>query len=329
VTIRFQYGEPDKITTDSSGNKETKEWWYWKKGISFKFEKLDTGWNLINSDEFPPMTDEASSYKTTESNQNQDDTIYYTFDRNIWSINADGTSRKWVAQGTHPTTTSDGEKMLLVDTNGNIYLIEPKSESPGKMVVGRRKAGFQPAISNNGKAVVYTQKIEGNRRIVLKDLEKNEENTLPIASLDLYYPTWSFDDTLIAYSASAVDDQQNLNRDIYYYDLTSRQIERLTMNPLDEFEPAWSLNHNKTILYCRVEGEHSQIWMVNFDDKGKPVERQLTKFGGQNPAWSPKGDRIIYENNSQLWTIKSDGSDEKPIIINDEPIFGLDPFWTR
>ncbi len=68
---------------------------------------------------------------------------------------------------------------------------------------------------------------------------------------------------------------------------------------------------------------------MRFDDDGKPVEHQLTKYGGRNPAWSPGGDKIVYENNAQLWAISPDGSGEAPLTVDDEPIFGLDPFWVR
>jgi len=30
-----------------------------------------------------------------------------------------------------------------------------------------------------------------------------------------------------------------------------------------------------------------------------------------------------------LWTINPDGLKEEPILIDNEPVFGLDPFWTR
>jgi Tol biopolymer transport system component len=83
------------------------------------------------------------------------------------------------------------------------------------------------------------------------------------------------------------------------------------------------------LVFCRSEGDHSQLWIASFDANGKPSERQITKYGGHNPAWSPEGDRIIYENNAQLWTVKPDGKDESPILVNDEPVLGLDPFWTR
>ena len=83
------------------------------------------------------------------------------------------------------------------------------------------------------------------------------------------------------------------------------------------------------LVYCRAEDDHSQLWIASFDDAGKSTERQLTKYGGRSPSWSPTGDAIVYESNAQLWTIKPDGSDEAPIVVNDKPVFGLDPFWAQ
>ena len=129
-------------------------------------------------------------------------------------------------------------------------------------------------------------------------------------------------------------------RDIYYYDLISGRTERVSTSPLDEFGPAWSPlgfgnagesspGVKRALVYCRAEGGHAQLWIVSFDNDGKTVERQLTTYGGRDPSWSPAGDKIIYENNVQLWTIKPDGSDESPIIVDGEPVFGMDPFWTH
>ena len=149
--------------------------------------------------------------------------------------------------------------------------------------------------------------------------------------MDLYHPAWSSDDEMIAYSALSPtsSDQRDFNRDIHYYNLTTGRIQWVSTGPLDEFEPAWSPKDKQTLVYCRAEGEHSQLWIANLDTDGKSVERQLTKYGGRSPAWSPEGDKIVYESNAQLWTINPDGSGETPIIVDDAPVFGLDPLWTR
>jgi Tol biopolymer transport system component len=155
---------------------------------------------------------------------------------------------------------------------------------------------------------------------------------VPGLNTDASYPSWSSDGELLAYSASSTvkSDQTNtLNRDIYYYDIIAKMTEKVSTSPQDDFDPAWSPGELKMLVFCRSDGNYSQLWLASFDAYGKPSERQLTKYGGLNPAWSPDGDKIIYENNAQLWTVNLDGTNENPILLNDEPVFGLDPFWTR
>jgi hypothetical protein len=338
-SIRFWYGEPDDIHIDGSEDPPVQKWRYWDKGVVFTFQETDAGWNLIDTYEFDPT--EARQYvqppreesRTPQPEKDSSgETIYYTFDRIIWAMDTDGANRRRIALGANPTATLDGNMLFFVDANGSMYLIETGNGSSPKLVLGERRGGVQPAISNNGKILAFTRESGGYNQVILKNLDTREESALPVADMDTYNPAWSPDDELITYSASPAfsSDQPDRNRDIYYYDLVAKRTERVSTSPLDEFDPAWSPAADKrALVYCRAEGAHAQLWIVDFDAQGVPTERQLTKSGGSNPAWSPQGSKIIYENNAQLWTINPDGSEEAPIDLAGGPIFGLDPFWTR
>ena len=338
-SIRFWYGEPDDIHTDSSEDHPVQKWRYWDKGVVFTFQETDAGWDLIDTYEFDPA--EAKQYvqppkEESETPQPERDssgeTIYYTFDRIVWAVDPDGANRRRIALGANPTATLDGNRLFFVDANGSMYLIEIGKGSSPKLVLSERRGGTQPAISHNGKVLAFTRESGGYNQVILRNLETREESALPVADMDIYNPTWSPDNELIAYSASPAfsSDQPGRNRDIYYYDFVAKRTERLSASPLDEFDPAWSPAADKrALVYCRAEGAHAQLWIVDFDAQGKPNESQLTKYGGRNPAWAPQGSKIIYENNAQLWTINPDGSEEAPIDVAGEPVFGLDPFWTR
>ncbi len=327
-SIRFRYGEPGSIYKGDSIDRNTQEWWYWSKGLAFTFEETDAGWNLIDTYEFTPTDPETEQSGTEE---NPDGMLYYTFDKSIWAVDADGTNRRWIAQGTRPTATLDGSNLLFIDTSGDIYRVGMGNDLSDELVLSRREAGLEAAMSHNGKAVAFTQDSgRGYRQMILKNLDTGEGSALPVGVKDLYDPAWSHDDELVAYSATPPSDNPlERNRDIFYYDLLNGRTERVSTSPMDEFAPAWPPLDRRSLVYCRAEGEHAQLWIVKFDADGKPTERQITKYGGQNPAWSPKGDKIIYENNAQLWTINPDGSEESPLVIDDEPIFGLDPFWVQ
>jgi hypothetical protein len=338
-SIRFWYGEPDDIHTDDSEDPPVQKWRYWDKGVVFTFQETDAGWNLIDTYEFDPA--EARQYvqppeeelKTPQPEQDSSrETIYYTFDRIIWAMDPDGADQRRVALGVDPTATLDGERLFFVEESGSMYLMEIGNGSSPKLVLSEGRGGVQLAISHNGKVLAFTRESGGYNQIILKNLDTLEESALPVADMDVYNPAWSSDDELIAYSASPAfsSDQPDRNRDIYYYDLVAKRTERVSTSPLDEFDPAWSPSLDKrALVYCRAEGAHAQLWIVDFDAQGVPTERQLTKYGGRNPAWSPQGNKIVYESNAQLWTINPDGSEEAPIAATGEPIFGLDPFWIR
>jgi len=321
--IRSYYGDPDSVydTGDT-----TQEWWYWTKGIAFTFEKTDTGWDLIDTYEFNPK--DTSSKKQT-NRENSKGTIYYAFDGNVWAIDADNTNKRWIAFGDQVTGTLNGDKLISLDRGRNLNFINPGSDDTAQgMMLTYKEAGLQPAMSHDGKVIAFTREKGGQMQIYIKSLGTGEENEIPSGNMNQYNPAWSPDDELIAYAAAPYSSSP-LSRDIYYYDLVSGRTERVSASPLDEFDPAWSPVDKHVLVYCRAEGDHAQICMVSFDANGKPVERQLTKYGGQSPAWSPKGDKIIYENNAQLWTISPDGSNESPVLVNGEPVFGLKPFWTQ
>ncbi len=324
--IRSYYGDPD--TEIDKAEENTQEWWYWSRGISFTFKRVNetnkVKWEILDKYEFEPKETHSEGKK-----ENDEGKIYFSHDRNIWSINTDGSGRNWIGYGDSISGTINGDIMVFMDSNREIALMS--AENNLLLGLNLKNTGYQPAISNDGKKIAYTKEIDGKSKIYVRDLITGEENVLPSGNLDVYYPSWSNDDELIAYSAeqTSVENKESANRDIYYYDTIAGQSERITTSPYDEFDPVWSFGSEKILVYCKTEGEISQLWMVSFDENGRPYEKQLTKYGGSNPAWSPKGDKIVYVNNGQLHTINIDGSNESPIIINNEPIFGLDPFWIR
>ncbi len=322
--IRIYFGDPSSVfNTDEY----TQEWWYWSKGLAFTWTKADEGWKLDDIYQFEP--------KEMEHNSKGDNTgiIYYIFDNNIWSTNPDGTNRRLITSGKTITGTFEGDRLLFFDGFNGLEIFLPSEQILLKLDWSH--AGPQASLSNDGRSVAFVRESNGRKHIVIRNIENGEEMTVPGLGVNMSYPSWSPDGELLAYSASSIteqaeqDQQKGQNRDIYYFDVVARRTERVTTSPQDDFNPAWSPSGQRNLVFCRSESGYTQIWIVSFDAYGKPYERQLTKFGGYNPAWSPDGDKIIYENNAQLWTINIDGTDERPILVNDEPIFGLDPFWTR
>ena len=116
------------------------------------------------------------------------------------------------------------------------------------------------------------------------------------------------------------------NTNIYVYDRISNRIQPIRIGEGDDSEPAWSPARPRLLAFSRAEGEHRQIWRVEFSPDGEPNEQQLTRYGGENPVWIPDGSSILYENNGQLWMVSADGIENQPIRLNGKVVFGHAPY---
>ena len=318
--VRMYFGDANSVFNTAQ---DTQEWWYWSKGVAFTFTKTDESWNLTDVYQFTPK--EVSNFTSKKTG-----IIYCTFDNNIWVVNPDGSDRRRIAPGKSVTGTFEGDRLLFFDGYEGLGIYTPLDQILTDL--DWSQVSYQASLSNDGKSIAFARELNGNKQIVIRSIENGNEIIVPGLNTDASYPSWSSDGELLAYSASSTvksDQLETLNRDIYYYDIIAKMTEKVSTSPQDDFDPAWSPGELKMLVFCRSDGKYSQLWLASFDAYGKPSERQLTKYGGLNPAWSPDGDKIIYENNAQLWTVNLDGTNENPILLNDEPVFGLDPFWTR
>ena len=46
----------------------------------------------------------------------------------------------------------------------------------------------------------------------------------------------------------------------------------------------------------------------------------------KKPFWLPDGEKILYENNGQLWLISVNGEENHPVKANGRMIFGENPY---
>ncbi len=122
------------------------------------------------------------------------------------------------------------------------------------------------------------------------------------------YPSWSPDSSRIAFSMLSAGPVQIgvIDRD--------GGAER-TLTPITENSelPAWSPD-GSYIAFCRGFERHRAIWIMRAD--GTDAHR-LTSAGSDDvgPTWSPDGDFIASSRRGKLMTMRSDGSDSRPVGV--------------
>jgi tricorn protease len=148
-----------------------------------------------------------------------------------------------------------------------------------------------PALSPDGKRIafdwhgdVWVCPAEGGPAERVTDAPAHEQR-----------PCWSPDGAKIAFSSDAAG-----NRDLLVVDLSTRQTRALTTHSSDDDSPAWSPD-GKWIAFQSTRDSNLDLPLNNnvWDLWKIPAEggtaTRITRFRGENPAWSPDGKWIAYD----------------------------------
>jgi uncharacterized protein YjdB len=159
-------------------------------------------------------------------------------------------------------------------------------------------------ISNRGGAFgVYQMRVSSSAGL-LPILADNATNIQAVLSPDR---------TKIAFSSNRAT-----NYDLYLMDADGRNLQRLTSNPGNEGEPAWTPD-GKRIVYTASTGSTTQLASISVDGSDN---RQLTTGPSRNqsPAVSADGRIIAFvstrDGNQEIYTMSLDGSNQRRLTKN-------------
>jgi Tol biopolymer transport system component len=119
------------------------------------------------------------------------------------------------------------------------------------------------------------------------------------------------------------------NSEIYSMNLDGSDLKRLTNNPDNDTEPAWSPD-GKRIAFVREHGYESSVYVMNAD--GSNVVLRSTDRFSTSPAWSPDGKKIAYAGlvNGQYAILITDvdGVWDSPVAVGHPTGWNAEPAWT-
>jgi Tol biopolymer transport system component len=160
-----------------------------------------------------------------------------------------------------------------------------------------------PRLSPDGKLVAYNSRADGVINVWLQPVEGGEPRRLTSDAEMAGFPAWSPDGKWLALELRRGDDMQ-----VAVMPAEGGEPVQLTHGP----GLSWPHSFSPDGEFIAFAGFRDGLWNLYAVSRKTGEQRQLTHFNKTNsyvryPAWSPKGDRIVFEHadaTGNVWLVE-------------------------
>jgi TolB protein len=231
----------------------------------------------------------------------------------LYVMNADGSGqqrltsdRRWDGA---PTWSPDG-RAIAYTSGTDIYVVN--ADGSDRRTLAPNARGVALAWSPLGDKIAFVSERDGDMEIHVINPEGSEQRRLTRNTVRDSYPVWSPDGRRIAFES---------NWQVWVMNADGSGQRRLTRNGARNFAPAWSPDGRRIAFERRVGREKYggcsgcgrastfQVYVMNADGSGARMLAQ----GGTQPFWSPDGQKIAFERQSDIYVMNTDGSGQRKL----------------
>jgi TolB protein len=192
-------------------------------------------------------------------------------------------------------------RSLLVNLQGGRWFKLDVASGEATALQPPAAGTFDAVVSPDGKQIAYSVSMGSSTdRNDLWTVDIATDATQKITAIPglQHEPAWSPDGRSLYFLSG----RGGPSHDIWRVDIASRAVTQMTVNDLFHFDIA--VRDDGAIAYSSNRGGNYDLWMMRKD--GKPERLTDDAALDARPAWSPDGERLVFESTrggaSDLWT---------------------------